>query len=101
MGKYFDMLLPLSMIILLYVLLKLININFVKSNYNTIIMLSILFASVFIVYAISSNLLKRMNTSSNQIIAGTLALYGEYYFIKIFLSCLTIHRECFELDIFY
>lgn len=75
-GKIFGYVVTfIAMIILLYVLLaNSININFVKSNYNTIIMLSILFASVFIVYAISSNLLKRMNTSSNQIIAGTLAL---------------------------
>ena len=75
-GKIFGYVVTfIAMIILLYVLFaNAININFVKSNYNTIVMLSILFASVFIVYAISSNLLQKMNTSSNQIIAGTLAL---------------------------
>ena len=77
----------IAVIILLYVLLaNSININFVKSNYNTIVMLSLLFATIFIVYAVTSNFLKKMNTSSNQIIAGTLALVWGVLFYQNYLE---------------
>lgn len=50
-----------------------LNVNFISSNFNIIIFLSILFASIFIVYALTSNILKQLNSTSNQIIAGSLA----------------------------
>jgi len=50
-----------------------LNVNFISSNFNIIVFLSILFASIFIVYALTSNILKQLNSTSNQIIAGSLA----------------------------
>lgn len=50
-----------------------LNVNFISSNFNIIVFLSILFASLFIVYALTSNILKQLNSTSNQIIAGSLA----------------------------
>ena len=50
-----------------------LNVNFISSNFNIIIFLSILFASIFIVYALTSNILKQLNSTTNQIIAGSLA----------------------------
>ena len=60
-GKMFGYAMTfIAVIILLYVLLaNSINVNFVKSNYNTIVMLSLLFATIFIVYAVTSNFLKK------------------------------------------
>lgn len=87
-GKMFGYAMTfIAVIILLYVLLaNSININFVKSNYNTIVMLSLLFATIFIVYAVTSNFLKKMNTGSNQLIAGTLALVWGVLFYQNYLE---------------
>lgn len=77
----------IAMIILLYILIaNSININFVQSNYGTIVFLSILFASAFIVYALTSNFLKQINTGSNQIIAGTLAVVWSVLFYQNYLE---------------
>lgn len=77
----------IAMIILLYILIaNSININFVLSNYETIVFLSILFTSVFIVYALTSNFLKQINTGSNQIIGGTLVVLWSILFYQSYLN---------------
>lgn len=77
------------------------NINFVTVNYSTIVFGSIVLASLFVVYAMSTNILRKLGTTLNmRIFAGlallwTLMLYQTYFSMsyatsKMFLYIYTV-----------
>ena len=62
------------------------NINFVTVNYSTIVFGSIVLASLFVVYAMSTNILRKLGTTLNMRIFAGLALLWTFMLYQTYFS---------------